>query len=54
LGYRNIHVFEKEPRGGGLISTEIPKNRASLSGLDFEIRMMEDLGVKVFYNKALG
>lgn len=54
LGYKNVHVYEKSSRGGGLISSEIPKNRSSLSGLDFEIRLMTDLGVKVFYNKALG
>lgn len=34
--------------------SEIPKNRSSLSGLDFEIRLMMDLGVKVHYNKELG
>jgi len=34
--------------------SEIPRNRASMSGLDFEIALMTDLGVKVHYNKSLG
>lgn len=54
LGYKNVHVYERDQRGGGLISSEIPRNRSSLSGLDFEIRLMTDLGVKVFYNQSLG
>lgn len=51
LGYKNVHVFEKDQSGGGLISSEIPRNRASLSGLEFEIGLMKDLGVKVHYGK---
>lgn len=54
LGYKNVNVFERDSRGGGIVMSEIPKNRSSLSGLDFEIRLMMDLGVKVHYNKELG
>ena len=54
LGYTNIDVFERLPYGGGLSSNEIPSFRLPWSVVDFEIRLMEDLGVKIQYNKALG
>lgn len=54
LGYTNLTIFEKEEFHGGLSSTEIPEMRLPYQGVDFEVRQMLDLGVKIEYNKALG
>jgi len=54
MGYTNVEVFEKNTYGGGLSSTEIPQYRLPFDVVDFELRLMTDLGVKVHYNKELG
>jgi len=54
MGYQNIHVYEKENFPGGTISKEIPPNKAPLNDVKFEVKLMEDLGVKVFYGQGLG
>ena len=54
LGYTNVDVFERDEFAGGLSSSEIPQQRLPAQAVLFEKKMMEDLGVKVHYNKALG
>lgn len=53
LGYSNIHIFERNPYGGGLSLTEIPQYRLPYDAVDFEIQFMQDLGVKIHYNSPL-
>lgn len=53
LGYSNIHVFERNPFGGGLSFTEIPQYRLPYDAVDFEIQFMKDLGVTVHYGTPL-
>lgn len=54
MGYKNVHVFEKKNYAGGLVASEIPPNRSNWKDLQWEISLMTDLGVKVFYNKEYG
>jgi dihydropyrimidine dehydrogenase (NADP+) len=54
LGYSEVHVFEKNNYGGGLVANEIPPNRTNWEDLSWEISLMEDLGVKIHYNKEFG
>ncbi len=54
LGYRNVHVYEKERFPGGTISREIPPIKAPLSDVKFEVRLMQDLGVKIYYGQDMG
>jgi len=54
LGYSNVDVLEALPYGGGLSASEIPQYRLDSEHVAWEIQMMEDLGVKVHYKKALG
>lgn len=54
LGYSNLTIFEKENYVGGLSSGEIPQFRLPYDAVDFELRLMQDLGVKIIRNKGLG
>lgn len=54
LGYSEVHVFEKNDYGGGLVANEIPPNRTNWEDLSWEISLMTDLGVKVHYNSEFG
>lgn len=54
LGYQNITIFEKNEYVGGLSASEIPQYRLPFSVVDFEVRLMLDLGVKIEYKKELG
>ncbi|KAK6484698.1 dihydropyrimidine dehydrogenase [Huso huso] len=54
LGYDNITIFEKQKFVGGLSTSEIPQFRLPYSVVDFEIKLMKDLGVKVVCEKGLG
>ena len=54
LGYSEVHVFEKNNYGGGLVAKEIPPNRTNWEDLSWEISMTTDIGVKVHYNKEFG
>ena len=54
MGYDNVHIFEKSNYGGGLVSSEIPQNRAPYSEAKWEVQLVEQLGVKIHYGKALG
>jgi len=54
MGYDNVHIFEKENNGGGIVSFEIPGNRAPLEESLWEVEMVQQLGVKFHYGKKLG
>eukprot|EP01125_Pyxidicula_operculata_P018237 TRINITY_DN6477_c0_g1_i1.p1 TRINITY_DN6477_c0_g1~~TRINITY_DN6477_c0_g1_i1.p1 ORF type:complete len:1026 (-),score=284.33 TRINITY_DN6477_c0_g1_i1:104-2800(-) len=54
MGYQDITIFEKRDFLGGLSSTEIPQYRLPFEVVDFEIKLMLDLGVKVVTGKELG
>jgi dihydropyrimidine dehydrogenase (NADP+) len=54
LGYKNVHIYEKNEYGGGLVASEIPANRSNWEDLDWEVSLMTDLGVKIFYGKEFG
>ncbi len=54
MGYKNVHVFERKPYAGGLVASEIPPMRTNWSDLEWEISLMTDLGVKIFYDKEFG
>ena len=54
LGYQNVTIFEKEDFVGGLSSTEIPSFRLPFHAVDFEVKQMLDLGVKIQTSTALG
>ena len=54
LGYRNVHVYEKNSYSGGLVANEIPPNRTNWTDLAWEISLMTDLGVKIYKNKEFG
>ena len=53
LGYRPV-VFEAEQRPGGMLVQTIPAYRLPRETLAREIRMIEQLGVKINTNMALG
>ncbi|KAL1497004.1 hypothetical protein ABEB36_008036 [Hypothenemus hampei] len=53
LGYDNITIFEKEKILGGLSSWEIPQYRLPQSVVDFEISLVQDLGVKFEFERKL-
>eukprot|EP01133_Synstelium_polycarpum_P008440 gene8440-9927_t len=54
LGYTDVTVFEKQAYVGGLSSAEIPQYRLPYDVVDFEVKLMKDLGIKVEFGKALG
>lgn len=54
LGYTNVTVFEKLPYGGGLNSTEVPQYRLDSEGVQWELKQVENLGVKIVYDRELG
>jgi len=54
LGYQNLTIFERNQFPGGLSSQEIPQNRLGYDVVDFEVRLMLDLGVKIEYGRELG
>lgn len=53
LGYTNITIYEKKKYLGGLSSAEIPQYRLPMDIVKFEIRLVEDLGVKIVRERAL-
>jgi len=53
LGYKPV-VFEKEPRPGGMLVQAIPAYRLPRETLAREIRMVENMGVKIETGQALG
>lgn len=53
LGYDNITIYEKEDYLGGLSTSEIPQYRLPLSVVNFEVGLVEDLGVKIVRGRSL-
>eukprot|EP01062_Namystynia_karyoxenos_P077473 TRINITY_DN7809_c0_g1_i1.p1 TRINITY_DN7809_c0_g1~~TRINITY_DN7809_c0_g1_i1.p1 ORF type:complete len:1099 (+),score=356.14 TRINITY_DN7809_c0_g1_i1:120-3299(+) len=54
MGYSDIEVLEKLPYGGGLSSSEIPQYRLPSEAALWEVKLMQDLGVRVRYGVGLG
>lgn len=54
MGYENVHIFEKKQHGGGIVTHEIPQNRAPVEESLWEVEMVKQLGVKFHYGKELG
>lgn len=54
MGYENVHIFEKEKFGGGIVAHEIPLNRAPIEEALWEVELVKQLGVQVHYGKELG
>jgi dihydropyrimidine dehydrogenase (NADP+) len=55
LGYQDITIFERDQEVvGGLSSSEIPQYRLPFAVVEFEMKLMKDLGVKVVTGKELG
>ncbi|XP_034946599.1 dihydropyrimidine dehydrogenase [NADP(+)] [Chelonus insularis] len=53
LGYDNLTIFEKDSFTGGLSSSEIPQYRLPFDVVDFEVKLVQDLGVKIECNRSL-
>lgn len=45
MGYKNVHIFEKEPFAGGIPVAEIPENRVPSEGTAWEVELVKQLGV---------
>lgn len=45
LGYTNVHIFEKNTLGGGIVTHEIPENRAPIADSQWEVDLVKQLGV---------
>lgn len=41
MGYDNVHIFEKSQVGGGIVSHEIPQNRAPISDSLWEVELVK-------------
>eukprot|EP00755_Sulcionema_specki_P005421 Sspe_Gene.32720::Locus_16027_Transcript_1_1_Confidence_1.000_Length_3250::g.32720::m.32720/K00207/DPYD; dihydropyrimidine dehydrogenase (NADP+) len=54
MGYHNIEVVERLEYPGGLSSSEIPQYRLPSEATLWEVKLMQDLGVKVVTNTELG
>eukprot|EP01065_Artemidia_motanka_P041297 TRINITY_DN5330_c2_g2_i1.p1 TRINITY_DN5330_c2_g2~~TRINITY_DN5330_c2_g2_i1.p1 ORF type:complete len:1049 (+),score=337.60 TRINITY_DN5330_c2_g2_i1:92-3238(+) len=54
MGYSDIEVLEKRPYGGGLSTSEIPQYRLPSEAALWEVKLMQDLGVKVRYGVSMG
>ncbi|XP_014244997.1 dihydropyrimidine dehydrogenase [NADP(+)] [Cimex lectularius] len=53
LGYVDVTVFEKHSYIGGLSTSEIPEFRLPFDIVQFEVDLVQDLGVKIEYNRSL-
>lgn len=53
MGYSNITIYEKEKFLGGLSSSEIPQYRLPFDVVQFEIDLIQDLGVKIERGREL-
>jgi NADPH-dependent glutamate synthase beta subunit-like oxidoreductase len=49
-----VHIFEKNTIGGGIVTHEIPENRAPLADSQWEVELVKQLGVQFHYGKTLG
>jgi len=54
LGYTDIEILERDEYHGGLSVSEIPAYRLPYAAVDWEVKQMENLGVKVRYNCSFG
>lgn len=52
-GYK-CTVFEKLPVGGGMLKVGIPDYRLDKKVLEYEISLIEDMGVEIKYNTPIG
>src|SRR5262245_47734610 len=52
LGYE-VHMFEKDPAGGGMMRTQIPAFRLPQSVLEEEVALIEDMGITCHYNAEI-
>ncbi|MCX8110423.1 MAG: FAD-dependent oxidoreductase, partial [Syntrophorhabdaceae bacterium] len=52
-GYK-VTVFEALPVAGGMLAVGIPDYRLPRDILDYEVKSIENLGVEIKYNTALG
>jgi hypothetical protein len=41
MGYDNVHIFEKNQAGGGIVSHEIPQNRAPIKEAEWEVELVK-------------
>jgi len=53
LGYNNIKIYERQKYLGGLSTSEIPQFRLPVSVVNFEISLVQDLGVKIITDRSL-
>lgn len=53
LGY-DVTIFEKWPKGGGMLRYGIPEYRLPKNSLEREIDLIKDLGVEFKYNTTFG
>ncbi|XP_071050404.1 dihydropyrimidine dehydrogenase [NADP(+)] [Onthophagus taurus] len=53
LGYENITIYEKNNYIGGLSTSEIPQYRLPMNVINFEVKLVEDLGVKIETKRSL-
>ena len=54
LGYTDVTCYERNEYHGGLSTSEIPQYRLPYAAVDWEVKQMENLGVKVKYNQSFG
>lgn len=54
LGYTDVTIFEAAAVPGGISTLEIPQHRLPQQAVDFEIKLVRDLGVKFQFNQRLG
>ncbi|XP_066259662.1 dihydropyrimidine dehydrogenase [NADP(+)] [Euwallacea similis] len=53
LGYLNIIIYEKQKWLGGLSTSEIPQYRLPQLAVDFEAKLVRDLGVTIEFQRSL-
>uniref|UniRef100_A0A0K8U849 Dihydropyrimidine dehydrogenase [NADP(+)] n=1 Tax=Bactrocera latifrons TaxID=174628 RepID=A0A0K8U849_BACLA len=53
LGYKDVTIYEKNAFLGGLSAAEIPQFRLPVDAVNFEIKLVKDLGVKFELNRCL-
>ncbi len=50
----DVHVFEREPKAGGLLRYGIPDFKMEKDHIDFRVKQMEAEGVTFHYNENIG
>eukprot|EP01155_Anaeramoeba_flamelloides_P008145 Anaeramoba_flamelloidesa1186_112.p1 GENE.a1186_112~~a1186_112.p1 ORF type:complete len:816 (+),score=205.29 a1186_112:27-2450(+) len=54
LGYKDITIFERDGKAGGILAYEIPEFKLPYESLKYEIKLVQDLGVKFKFNQTMG